>query len=113
MCFACTRAAGIQNVHITPSLQLSNTLSSLCFGIFNVFCGFLRPQPLIPAGWIWLHYLIPLSWTLVRGAGRGGAGLVADWSACTGGMVLVSATALWVEVLCESPLLRPVDGIEI
>ena len=31
--------AGIQNVHITPALQLANAISAFFFGLFNLFCG--------------------------------------------------------------------------
>lgn len=31
---------------------------------FTQFNGFYRPKPLIPAGWIWLYYANPISYTL-------------------------------------------------
>nr|XP_017241653.1 PREDICTED: pleiotropic drug resistance protein 3-like isoform X2 [Daucus carota subsp. sativus] len=32
--------------------------------VFNLFSGFVIPQPQIPKWWLWLYYLTPLSWTL-------------------------------------------------
>ncbi|KAK1401931.1 ABC transporter domain-containing protein [Heracleum sosnowskyi] len=32
--------------------------------IFNLFSGFIIPQPQIPKWWLWLYYLLPSSWTL-------------------------------------------------
>jgi len=55
---------GQQNVHITPAIQLSNALSAMSFGLINVLCGFLKPQPQIPAGYIWAYWINPMSWVL-------------------------------------------------
>lgn len=55
---------GIQNVHITPAIQLANAFSALFFGVFNLFCGYLKPQPQIGSGWIWAHYADPFTWSL-------------------------------------------------
>jgi ABC-type multidrug transport system permease subunit len=55
---------GINNVQITPTLQIANAFTSFVFGIMDLFNGFYRPQPMIPAGWIWLYWANPISYTL-------------------------------------------------
>lgn len=47
---------GIQNVHITPSLQIANAFTSFAFGVWDLMCGFYSPKPLIPSGWIWVSH---------------------------------------------------------
>lgn len=32
-------------LHATPNLQLANAIAGTMFGLFNLMCGFLRPQP--------------------------------------------------------------------
>jgi ABC-type multidrug transport system permease subunit len=27
--------------------------------VFDVACGYYKPQPIIPRGWVWLYYLDP------------------------------------------------------
>lgn len=28
-------------------------------GVWDLFCGFYKPQPIIPKGWIWMYWLDP------------------------------------------------------
>ncbi|KAF5739958.1 Pleiotropic drug resistance 9 [Tripterygium wilfordii] len=55
---------GMLLVSLTPNFMLATTLSSAFYTLFNLFSGFLIPQPKIPKWWIWLYYLVPTSWTL-------------------------------------------------
>lgn len=48
------RCTGINNVHLTPALELSKAFSGFTFGFIVLFCGFLQPEPQIPDGWIWV-----------------------------------------------------------
>ncbi len=31
-------------VHATPNLQLANAMAGMLFGLFNLMCGFMKPQ---------------------------------------------------------------------
>lgn len=55
---------GQMSIHLCPSLQLAQALTSVMFAILQLFCGYLKPQPAIPKGWIWLYWLNPVSYTL-------------------------------------------------
>ncbi|EFN53196.1 hypothetical protein CHLNCDRAFT_36538 [Chlorella variabilis] len=55
---------GIHNVQITPSLAIANAFTSFMYGVWDLFCGFYKPQSLIPKGWIWMYWLDPISYTL-------------------------------------------------
>ncbi|EOY11745.1 Pleiotropic drug resistance 9 [Theobroma cacao] len=55
---------GMSLVSLTPNFILASILSSIFYTLFNLFAGFLIPQPQIPGWWIWLYYLNPTSWTM-------------------------------------------------
>ncbi|XP_057493789.1 pleiotropic drug resistance protein 3-like [Actinidia eriantha] len=55
---------GMLLVAMTPSFQVAAILQSTFYILFNLFSGFLIPQPQIPKWWIWMYYLSPTSWTL-------------------------------------------------
>ncbi|XP_038702837.1 pleiotropic drug resistance protein 3-like isoform X2 [Tripterygium wilfordii] len=55
---------GMMLVSLTPNFMVAGILSSVFYTFFNLFSGFLIPQPRIPKWWIWLYYLVPTSWTL-------------------------------------------------
>ncbi|KAL5769502.1 hypothetical protein ACOSP7_013656 [Xanthoceras sorbifolium] len=55
---------GMVLVSLTPNFMIASILSSVFYTLFNLFAGFLIPQPEIPKWWIWLYYLTPTSWTL-------------------------------------------------
>lgn len=55
---------GIFLVNITPTQQLSSLVGASFLQIWVQFCGFVRRQPDIPAGWIWMYWITPLSYTL-------------------------------------------------
>ncbi|KAL4420059.1 hypothetical protein ABPG77_007498, partial [Micractinium sp. CCAP 211/92] len=57
-------AFGMLCVHVTPNLMLANALAGMLFGLFNLMCGFIKPQPAIPDGWIWMYWADPVSYTL-------------------------------------------------
>ncbi|XP_044477754.1 pleiotropic drug resistance protein 3-like isoform X1 [Mangifera indica] len=51
-------------VALTPNHMAASILASVFYTFFNLFSGFLIPEPQIPKWWIWLYYLMPTSWTL-------------------------------------------------
>lgn len=51
-------------VHITPSLELASATFAVLLSCLQLFSGFLRARPQIPAGWIWAYWINPLSYTL-------------------------------------------------
>lgn len=55
---------GMMLVALTPNYQLASIISSAFYSMFNLFSGFLIPQPHIPKWWLWLYYICPTSWTL-------------------------------------------------
>ncbi|KAK4835862.1 hypothetical protein QYF36_015451 [Acer negundo] len=55
---------GMVLVSLTPNFMIASILSSVFYTLFNLFSGFLIPQPKIPKWWIWLYYLTPSSWAL-------------------------------------------------
>ncbi|XP_020254964.1 ABC transporter G family member 41-like isoform X1 [Asparagus officinalis] len=55
---------GMLIVSLTPNVQVASILQSPCYGILNLFSGFIIPGPQIPKWWIWLYYISPMSWTL-------------------------------------------------
>ncbi|PSC69400.1 Pleiotropic drug resistance 1 [Micractinium conductrix] len=55
---------GSMMVYLTPQLEISQGLSAFFFSLFNLIGGFMLPKVGIPAGWIWLYWLNPLSYVL-------------------------------------------------
>ncbi|CAI9101373.1 OLC1v1038679C1 [Oldenlandia corymbosa var. corymbosa] len=55
---------GMLMVSITPSLPMASIQLSTCHTLFNIFAGFLVPQPQIPKWWVWTYYVTPTAWTL-------------------------------------------------
>ncbi|PSS03109.1 Pleiotropic drug resistance protein [Actinidia chinensis var. chinensis] len=55
---------GMLLVAMTPSLPVAAITQSTFYILFNLFSGFLIPQPQIPKWWIWMYYISPTSWTL-------------------------------------------------
>ncbi|KAH7835114.1 hypothetical protein Vadar_023002 [Vaccinium darrowii] len=55
---------GMLLIAMTPSFPVAAIVQSLFYVIFNLFSGFLIPQPQIPKWWVWMYYLTPTSWTL-------------------------------------------------
>ncbi|KAJ0078965.1 hypothetical protein Patl1_23925 [Pistacia atlantica] len=55
---------GMLLLALTPNEMVAAILSSVFYTLFNLFSGFIMPQPQIPKWWIWLYYLTPTSWTL-------------------------------------------------
>ncbi|GMY22086.1 pleiotropic drug resistance protein 3-like isoform X1 [Fagus crenata] len=53
---------GMLLVSLTPNFMITTILSF--YTIFNLFAGFLVPEPQIPKWWIWLYHLTPTSWSL-------------------------------------------------
>ncbi|XP_044483311.1 pleiotropic drug resistance protein 3-like isoform X2 [Mangifera indica] len=55
---------GMLLVALTPNELVAAILTSVFYTLFNLFSGYIMPQPHIPKWWVWLYYLIPSSWTL-------------------------------------------------
>ncbi|CAK9322840.1 unnamed protein product, partial [Citrullus colocynthis] len=60
----CYNYLGMLLVSVTPNFQIANISSSAFYTIFNLFSGFLVPNPQIPKWWKWMYYITPTSWTL-------------------------------------------------
>ncbi|KAF3946342.1 hypothetical protein CMV_027382 [Castanea mollissima] len=55
---------GMLLVSFTPNYMVATILSSGFYTTFNLFAGFLIPEPQIPKWWIWLYFLTPTSCSL-------------------------------------------------
>ncbi|XP_051146775.1 pleiotropic drug resistance protein 3-like isoform X2 [Andrographis paniculata] len=55
---------GMMLVAVSPNLPVAVISLSSVYSMFNLFSGFLIPNPEIPRWWIWLYYLVPTSWSL-------------------------------------------------
>ncbi|KAL2629110.1 hypothetical protein R1flu_013796 [Riccia fluitans] len=55
---------GMVAVGITPNQQIAMIVSTLLYGFFNLFAGFLIPRTRIPVWYRWCYWANPLSYTL-------------------------------------------------
>ncbi|KAJ7962920.1 Pleiotropic drug resistance ABC transporter [Quillaja saponaria] len=55
---------GMMTVAVTPNHIIASIISTAFFAIWNLFSGFIVPQPRIPVWWRWYYWACPLSWTL-------------------------------------------------
>eukprot|EP00850_Spirogloea_muscicola_P010335 SM000060S19667 [mRNA] locus=s60:404941:415471:- [translate_table: standard] len=55
---------GMMMVSLTPNPQAAAIVSSFFYGLWNLFSGFLIPEPSIPGWWVWFYYINPLAWVL-------------------------------------------------
>ncbi|KAH9714757.1 ABC transporter G family member 40 [Citrus sinensis] len=55
---------GMLTVAITPNHHIAAIVSTLFYGIWYLFCGFVIPRPRIPVWWRWYYWANPIAWTL-------------------------------------------------
>ncbi|KAL3687132.1 hypothetical protein R1sor_013441 [Riccia sorocarpa] len=55
---------GMVAVGITPNQQIAMIVSTLFYGFFNLFAGFLIPRTRIPVWYIWVYWANPLTYSL-------------------------------------------------
>ncbi|CAL5438581.1 unnamed protein product [Camellia sinensis] len=55
---------GMMMVAISPNQEISATLCSANFTLWNLFSGFLIPPARIPTWWKWYEWVCPFSWSL-------------------------------------------------
>lgn len=55
---------GIFIACITPTEELAYTVSSAFIQLWAQFSGFAQRKPEIPAGWIWMYWITPLSYAV-------------------------------------------------
>ncbi|KAK9232141.1 hypothetical protein WN943_022384 [Citrus x changshan-huyou] len=55
---------GMLTVAITPNHHIAAIVSTLFYGIWYLFCGFVIPRPRIPVWWRWYYWANPVAWTL-------------------------------------------------
>jgi len=55
---------GMMAVGLTPSYHVAAIVSTLFYGIWNLFSGFLIPLPKVPIWWKWYCWACPVAWSL-------------------------------------------------
>ncbi|XP_058112108.1 pleiotropic drug resistance protein TUR2-like [Magnolia sinica] len=55
---------GMMAVGLTPNHDIAAIVSSAFYALWNLFAGFIIPQPRIPIWWRWYYWACPVAWTL-------------------------------------------------
>ncbi|XP_061336755.1 pleiotropic drug resistance protein 1-like isoform X2 [Gastrolobium bilobum] len=55
---------GMMTVAVTPNQHVASIVATSFYGIWNLFSGFIVPQPNIPVWWRWYYWACPVAWTL-------------------------------------------------
>ncbi|KAK7349162.1 hypothetical protein VNO77_06307 [Canavalia gladiata] len=55
---------GMMTVAITPNYHVASIVGAAFYGIWNLFSGFVIPQPNIPVWWRWYYWACPFAWTV-------------------------------------------------
>ncbi|KAK7349157.1 hypothetical protein VNO77_06301 [Canavalia gladiata] len=55
---------GMMAVAITPNHHVASIVGAAFYGIWNLFSGFVIPQPNIPVWWRWYYWACPVAWTI-------------------------------------------------
>ncbi|XP_050384707.1 pleiotropic drug resistance protein 1-like isoform X3 [Argentina anserina] len=55
---------GMMTVAVTPNYQIASIVSTLFYGAWNLFAGFIIPRPKLPIWWRWYYWACPIAWTL-------------------------------------------------
>ncbi|KAG9459399.1 hypothetical protein H6P81_003907 [Aristolochia fimbriata] len=55
---------GMMSVAMTPNQHIAAIVASAFYAIWNLFSGFLIPEPRIPGWWKWYYWACPVAWTL-------------------------------------------------
>ncbi|KAJ8767837.1 hypothetical protein K2173_020777 [Erythroxylum novogranatense] len=64
ICFSYFSLYGMMVVSLTPSVQIAAIVMAFFVSIWNLFCGFFIPWPMIPNWWRWYYWCNPISWTI-------------------------------------------------
>jgi ABC-type multidrug transport system ATPase subunit/ABC-type multidrug transport system permease subunit len=68
VCFFIVRSTGIAFVELfsglTPEGESASSITATSFTIFQLFAGFLIKKSNIPTGWIWMHYLSMMKYSI-------------------------------------------------
>ncbi|XP_014500002.1 ABC transporter G family member 40 isoform X2 [Vigna radiata var. radiata] len=55
---------GMMTVAVTPNQHIASIVATSFYGLWNLFSGFVVPQPNIPVWWRWYYWACPVAWTL-------------------------------------------------
>ncbi|XP_031487829.1 pleiotropic drug resistance protein 1-like [Nymphaea colorata] len=55
---------GMMAVALTPNYHVAYIVSAAFYAIWNLFSGFIIPQPRIPIWWRWYYRACPVAWTI-------------------------------------------------
>ncbi|MCO5595597.1 hypothetical protein L7F22_049642 [Adiantum nelumboides] len=56
---------GMMCVAVTPSHHFAAIIASGCYGLWNLFSGFLIPRPAIPIWWRWYYWGTPVAFVVI------------------------------------------------
>ncbi|KAK4267500.1 hypothetical protein QN277_024273 [Acacia crassicarpa] len=55
---------GMMAVAVTPNYHVASIVAAAFYGTWNLFSGFIVPEPSIPIWWRWYYWANPVAWTL-------------------------------------------------
>ncbi|XP_050238266.1 pleiotropic drug resistance protein 1-like [Mercurialis annua] len=55
---------GMMTTAVTPNHNIAAVVASAFYAIWNLFSGFIIPQPRIPVWWRWYYWCCPVAWTM-------------------------------------------------
>ncbi|KAJ9153602.1 hypothetical protein P3X46_027028 [Hevea brasiliensis] len=55
---------GMMAMALSPNQHFASTINVAVYGMWNLFSGFMIPQPRIPVWWKWYYWICPVAWTL-------------------------------------------------
>ncbi|XP_015580484.2 pleiotropic drug resistance protein 1 isoform X2 [Ricinus communis] len=55
---------GMMVMALSPNQHVAAIISAAVYGMWNLFSGFIIPQPRMPVWWRWYYWACPVAWTL-------------------------------------------------
>ncbi|CAH1418949.1 unnamed protein product [Lactuca virosa] len=54
---------GMMSVAVTPNTEIASVVAAAFYGLWNLFSGYIIPEPKIPVWWRWYYWADPMAWT--------------------------------------------------
>ncbi|XP_055960604.1 pleiotropic drug resistance protein 1-like [Mercurialis annua] len=55
---------GMMVMALSPNQHVAAIISAAIYGMWNLFSGFIIPQPRMPVWWRWFYWICPVAWSL-------------------------------------------------